>query len=130
MAITLVKGRQSSLWAEVSFTFANLTEATLDNAVNLPAGSVVIGGELIVTTAWDSATSATGTIGDAASNTRYGTGINMKTAARTALTLTGFRNTVKTPLGIKVTNVGAPTTGAATLRVEYTIENRAVELQN
>lgn len=118
------------LIAEVSFTFANLTEATLDNAVNLPAGSVVVGGELIVTTAWDSATSATGTIGDAASNTRYGSAINMKTAARTALTLTGFKNTVKTPLGVKVTNVGAPTVGAATLRVFYTIENRAIEVQN
>lgn len=128
MAITLVRGRQDAMWAEVSFTFANLTEATLETAVVLPGGSTVVGGELVVTTAWDSATSATGTIGDAASNTRYGNAINMKTLGRTALTLTGFKNLVRTLVGVKVTNVGTPTVGAATLRVQYTVEGRAVEL--
>ena len=130
MAITLVRGRQDILVAEVSFTFASLAAATFEPAANLPAGSVVVGGDLIVTTAWDSATSATGTVGDAASNNRYGAAINMKTLGRTALTLTGFRNTVKTVVGVVVTNVGTPTVGAATLRVFYTIGDRALELQN
>jgi hypothetical protein len=59
MAITKDAGRQYPLVAKVDFTYANLTDATAVEAVDLPANAVVTGGHLTITTVFNSATSDT-----------------------------------------------------------------------
>ena len=127
MAITKQSGRQQPIEAWVDFTYADIpTTATAYDALDLPVNAIVVGGDLVVTTAWNTATTATLSIGDVTTATRYGTTIDLKTAARTALTLTGFTHTSVENL-IKATTafVGtAATAGAARLRVAYIVKGR------
>lgn len=99
------------------------------DAINLPANATVIGGELIVETAYTGTTVATVSIGDSASATRYGSTVNLMSAARTALTLTGFRGAGE---NLRLTfnlTVADATAGKATVRVLYTIQGRSNEVQ-
>lgn len=127
MAITKLSGRQQPIEAWVDFTYADIpTTATVYDAIDLPVNAIVVGGDLVVTTAWNTATTATLSIGDVTTATRYGTTIDLKTAARTALTITGFTHTAVENL-IKATTafVGtAATAGAARLRVAYIVKGR------
>lgn len=99
------------------------------DAINLPANATVIGGELVVETAYTGTTVATVSIGDSASATRYGSTVNLMSAARTALTLTGFRGAGE---NLRLTfnlTVADATAGKATVRVLYTIQGRSNEVQ-
>lgn len=132
MPITKNSGRQELIVATVDFTFADIpTTATAYEAMNLPVGAVVVGGDLVVTTAWNTATTATLSIGDVTLATRYGTTIDLKTAARTALTVTGFTTTSTQPVVNGTTAfVGtAATAGAARLTVTYFVKGRAAFAQ-
>jgi hypothetical protein len=99
---------------------------TFDISRKLPAGATVVGGDIIVATAWATSTAATLNVGDSASGTRYASSVDLKSAARTALTLTGYRGTA--PLAIRVAlapTVAAATAGVARVRVEYILPERA-----
>lgn len=97
--------------------------------IALPPGANVIGGELVVETAVVGPTASTITVGDSGSATRYLGSTDMKTAARTALTLTGYRGTGEN-IRITVANtVAVATAGKVTLRVLYTVQNRLNEQQ-
>lgn len=127
MAIRKPAERQDLIVATVDFTYADLpTTATLYDAFDFPPNAVVAGGDIVVTTAWNTGTTATLGVGDVTSNTRYASGVDLKTAARTALTITGFTNTT-TQKQIKLlpTYVGAAATaGAARVTVHYYIKGR------
>lgn len=127
MPITKNSGRQEVISAFVDFTFADIpTTATAYAAMDIPQNAIVIGGELTVNTAWDTATSATLSVGDVTLATRYATTVNLKAAARTALTLTGFThsNTQKVLNGTTAFVGAAATAGAARLRVDYIVKGR------
>lgn len=128
MAITKNRGRQELIVAYVDFTYADIpTTATAYAAMDIPVDAIVVGGDLVVTTAWNTATSATLSVGDVTSATRYATTVDLKTAARTALTLTGFTHTATQPVlnGTTAFSGTAATAGAARLTVHYIVKKRA-----
>ena len=99
------------------------------DAIPLPPNATVVGGEIIVETAGVGPTAYTLSVGDSASATRYASAVDLKTAARTALTLTGFRGAgenIRLTMNVTVANASA---GKATVRVLYTVQNRANETQ-
>jgi hypothetical protein len=132
MPITKNPSRQELVVAFVDIGFADIpTTATAYDALGLPVNAVVTGGALIVTTAFNTATTATLSVGDATLGTRYATTVDLKTAARTALTLTGFtHSSVENMLRATTAYVGATATaGAARLEVQYYVKGRAAFTQ-
>lgn len=128
MPITKNSARQEVISAFVDFTFASIpTTAAVEAALNLPANAIVVGGDLTVTTAWNTATSAALAVGDVTTAARYLAAGDLKVVARTALTLTGFTTTTTQPVvNVTPTYVGAAATaGAARLMVNYTVKGRA-----
>jgi hypothetical protein len=74
----------------------------------LPSNAVVIGGEIVVETAWASAGTNVAIIGDGGSTNRYLPSTTIKTAGRTALTLTGYKYSTADTVDITITNSAAP----------------------
>lgn len=129
-ALTLNRGRQNRLVAEQAFTFENLADTGVGVvAVKLPVGAVVIGGGVVVDTAFNTATSAVLDVGDATTANRYKDDVDLKTAGYTALVPTGYvsdgSDIVVTPALVGT----AATAGAGRLVVEYYIQGRAQEVQ-
>jgi len=100
--------------------------------IYIPVGARITSFNVDVLTAFDSATSATLSIGTAASGTQYVSGVNAKTAGRAAisytaaqlaamagLTTAGAASATVAPIVVTVTSVGAPTTGVVTVAVNY-----------
>ncbi len=138
-----LRSAQYPLVAEFTFSFndtmVDINGATQDfgagairsnidlRAIPLPPNAVVVGGDLTVETAFVGPTAATLSIGDSGAATRYGSAIDLKTAARTSLPLTGFRgNGEDVQLRFNST-VAVATAGRATVRVQYIITGRANE---
>jgi len=92
----------------------------------LPANAVINDIKADVLTAFNSATSATLTVGTASAGTQYASGVNAKTAGRAAPTfsaaqLLAMSNiTTNTSVVVTVTSVGQPTAGQVFVTVEYT----------
>lgn len=103
------------------------TDAVVASVINLPEGAVVVGGEVVVETAGVGPTAYTVSLGDSSSATRYASAVDLKTAARTALTLTGYRTSENLRLTIASTVANA-SAGKATVRVMYVMPNRANEV--
>jgi hypothetical protein len=138
-----VRSAQYPLTAEFTFNFndtmVDINGASQDfgaaairsnidlNAIPLPPNAVVIGGDLTVETAFVGPTAATLSVGDSGSATRYGSAIDLKTAARTPLPLTGFRGNGENVYLRLNTTVAVATAGKATVRVQYIISGRANE---
>jgi hypothetical protein len=136
---------QYALWAEFTWNYNDTAVDTVagtsktfgstfgDNLVfdciPLPPNATVVGGELVVETAYAGPTAATVSIGDSVSATRYGSTVDMKTAARTALTLTGFRGAGENIRITQNVTVANATAGKVTLRVAYVVQSRAQETQ-
>ena len=132
MAISLSVDRQSPLFASADFVLADVASGVFEVAVSLPENAEVVGGALVITTAFDSATTDKLQVGDSALKWRY---INIQAAlgalpvGRTALVPTGYRTVGKEPVGVTWTGVGAVTTGAGRLEVEYVIVGRGTNVQ-
>lgn len=126
MAITKNKARQEIISAYVDISYADVVAAGGYQAIDLPPDSVVVGGDLVVDTVFNSTTN-TMSVGDASSATRYLGATDTKTAARTALVPTGFKTTTTQPSIVVTTALtgGAPTQGAVRLRVDYIRRGRA-----
>lgn len=132
MPIKKNDSRQEIILAYVDIGFADIpTTATAYEALGLPVGAVVVGGAIVVKTAFNTATSAVVAVGDVTTANRYAAAVDLKTAARTPLTLTGFtHSSVQNMLRATPTYVGAAATaGAARLEVQYYVEGRAAFTQ-
>jgi len=100
------------------------------DVIGLPINSMVVGGELIVETASDDTGTATLSVGDSGSATRYLGATSIKSAARTALVPTGFMNSSGLDVRITLANAnGNATVGKVRLHVVYVIKNRQNETQ-
>ena len=129
MAIIKDSGRQHVQSAFLTIGFADPTAyGTAEDAIELPPGAEVIGGEVVVTTAFNSTTN-TITLGDVTSASRYANAVDLKTAARTALTLTGFvTSTTERFIRANLAFTGtAPTAGSVRIRVDYAVPARATQ---
>ena len=126
MPITPNRGRQGLIDAFVEFTFTDVTPGAGYNAIELPPGAIVTGGDLVVITAFDTSGTATVAIGDVTTNNRYLTATSVKTAGRTPLVPTGFKTT-PTQRWIRVTSALSTTdatVGQCRLRVTYIVDKR------
>lgn len=100
------------------------------NLFELPAGAVVVGGDIQVLTAFNSATSDTLSIGDSGSATRYASAVNIKTAARTALSVPARQvSGTEKVLAVWTGSGTAPTAGQVLVTLQYIIPGRSVENQ-
>jgi len=127
MAITLQSGRQRSAWATVDFSYTDIATGVAAAAIKLPVGAVVVGGAVVVKTAFNSGTSDVIVVGDATTADRYKASTSIASAGRLALVPTGYA-VLSTTREIKVTwtAVGtAASAGAARLEVEYIVPARA-----
>jgi hypothetical protein len=128
MAITNSSDRQYPLVAVIGFDYTDFTSGEALAVAQIPADAVVVGGMLVFSTLFNSATSDTFTVGDGVDDDEYAAGVNAKTTAYTALVPTGYQYTANTDLVLKWTGVGtAPTQGAGFLIVQYVREGRANE---
>ena len=97
--------------------------------IGLPVNATVVGGEVVVETAVAGPTASTITVGDSGSATRYLSSTSLLSAARTALTPTGFRGAGEN-IRITVANtVANATAGKVTVRVLYMVQGRQNEVQ-
>jgi hypothetical protein len=121
--------------------FAVLTQSTsitqnsttaVSSTLYIPAGSEIIDFNIDVLTAFNSATSATLTIGTAAAGTQYVGSIDAKTAGRAAITYTaaqlaamngvtttGTAAPITAPVVVTVTPVGATSAGYVVVTIIY-----------
>ncbi len=127
MAITVADEVQYPVVASVSIAVGDIAGGSTYAIANVPVGATVVGGELIVDTAWD-ATATSINIGDGGSATRYGSAENLQALGRTALDLTGFEYTETDTIDIAVTQTGTPSTGAARINVMYIVDARGHEV--
>lgn len=142
---TLKKTRagQKPVVAEFTFDIANADDmkntsgvvtafkaaaGTAYDVIPIPKGSRVIGGEIVVKTVSNDGSTATLSVGDSGSAARYLAATNIKAAARTAFTPTGYVSTGE-DLRITLANAtGNATTGKVTVSVQYIKEGREDEV--
>ena len=113
--------------AVLSQTFVINYDATLvqNGTIYLPYSSQIVNIACDVLTAYNSATSATLTIGTASGGTTYASGVNAKTAGRTVPTFSAAQLTSMSNIGstgtlvATVTSVGQPTAGQVRVTVQY-----------
>lgn len=114
--------------AVLSQTFLINRDATLvqTGSCVLPANSQIVDILADVLTAYDSATTATLTVGTAAAGTQYASGVNAKTAGRTRPTFSAAQLDAMDDIGATnltvyatVTSVGQPTVGQVRITVQY-----------
>lgn len=91
--------------------------------IDLPAGAVVVGGEVFRTTAFDTAGYDL-FIGDSVTADRYLGTADLKAQGTTALVPTGYV-TVGNPIRISISTDDACTTGVCVVRVNYIIRGSA-----
>ena len=95
--------------------------------IPLPGNAVLIGGDIAVETIYAGPTAANVSAGDSVNASRYATAVDLKTAARTPLTLTGFRGNGENIRLTLNTTVAVATAGKVSVRAVYIITNRANE---
>jgi hypothetical protein len=97
----------------------------------MPPGTVLMGGAVIVETAFAGPTAATVSLGIAGNTTVLASAVDLKTVARTALALTSplvanVGQNLRATIAYTVANA---TAGKGRLRVDYTIDGRSNEVQ-
>lgn len=106
-------------------TIAQNGVGTVDLTFYLPANSQITSIVPDVTTAFDSATSATLTAGTASAGTQYAGAVNAKTAGRAVPAYTGAQLAAMANIGanttlvVSVATVGATAAGAVRVTVHY-----------
>ena len=122
--------RQYPLVATQRFDFSQLVSGEAIEIVKIPFNSIVTGGSLILTAAFDSGDSDAITVGDDGGNAtadadRYLTLADAQATGLSALVPTGFQFLTMGAVTLTWTGVGTvPTAGAGILVVEYVTEGR------
>lgn len=109
---------------EVDFGKANIASAAFD-IINLPVDAVIVGGEVVTDTAFDTAGYDI-TIGDADVANRYLASTDVKGTGRVALVPTGYR--VTGPVRLTRVSDDVCTAGKLSVRVLYIQEGRGTEV--
>lgn len=132
MALTKKSARQSPIVATCDFTYADLTSGAYAPMVDLPAGAIVTGGYVAITTIFNSATTDKFSIGDkvgsanATAATYAAQSADITAAGIVAITPTGGKYTGAATVGVVWTGDGtAPSAGVGRLVVQYILDGRA-----
>jgi len=128
MSISLNADRQYPLVAVVDFTQPNFTVlAQAENAVEIPAGATIVGGALIVDTAFDGGIGQTLTVAGGGASTAA---VDADAATgRTALTLTGAKSTATSYVTLAMGGALGGSAGVGRLEVQYVMGDRSNENQ-
>lgn len=95
----------------IRFTLADLTAGVGVAAKTIPSGYVIVGGYVVVSQAFNAATTATLLVGDAGDPDRYtGTPADLSVVGATALDVTGFQYVEPTDLLLQYAQTGAAAT--------------------
>lgn len=131
MTYAFDNGRQTPLVAIAQLALADFTTTVAKAVVKMPVNSVITGGYINVTQVWNSTSSDAADLGHTGDDDKYSaTPLDLQSLGVTALDVTGYVNTGGLDLNLTWTSGGGtPSTGAATLVVEYIIVNRATEVQ-
>lgn len=127
-----ISGRQELIVASMLVGFGDpKAYGTAEAAIDLPGGAVIVGGDVTVLTAWNSATTATLKLGDVSDDDRYtATPIDLKTAGRTELTFTGYKTPNAQAINALFAQTGtAATAGQARVTVQYFVQGRSAFTQ-
>ena len=132
MPIKKLTGRQEVIAATADFTFADVASGTYAAAVDVPAGAIVVGGHLAITTIFNSATTDQFSIGDkvganaAATATYAAQSADITAPGAVPIVATGKKYAAAATVGIVWTGAGAaPSAGAGRLTVLYIVDGRA-----
>lgn len=129
MAVTKNTARQELVCAHVDIDFAALAglSGADAQAIDLPVNAVVVSGQVVTLTAFNSATSDVLDVGDAGSQNRYLNDTNIHATGIGALVPTGYQHTASdNKLTVRWVGVGAvPTAGKVRLQVQYYVVGRA-----
>lgn len=128
MAIKKHSSRQEPQVAILTIKHSDVTAyGTAESAIDVPGGAIVTGGDITVVDPWNSATSATLKLGDKTVDDRYtAAAIDLKTAGRTALTVTGHQHATVESLKALFAQVGAVATkGEVRIILQYIAQGRA-----
>ncbi len=110
-------------------TFGSAIGSSVFEVINLPAGAVIVGGELIVETAGVGPTVYTVAVGTAGSPESFLVATDAKATTRAPLTGLGLQANDGKNVRVTVNATVAPATaGKFRLRVEYVIDGRATEV--
>lgn len=110
---------------EKSFGSTHADQGTFD-VIPMPVGAVIVGGEVIVETAGVGPTAYTMDVGTAASGAALANDVNLKSAARTALTVAALACNAGEKVRIAIASTEAnATAGKVRVRVNYTIDGKA-----
>ena len=110
-----------------SKTNSGISGLAQDITFELPPGSQLIAIIPDVLTAYDSATSATLSVGTASGGTQYASAINAKTAGRAAVAVSAAQAAAMDDIGTStsvvatITSVGQPTAGLVRVTLQYAI---------
>ena len=144
--IQATRGAQPVMSAEFAFSFNDTMrdvngvvktfgsvfgDAGVFDAINLPLGAVVVGGELIVETAGVGPTAYTAAIGHSGSATAFLAATDLKATAGTRVALTGLGLQANDGKNVRVTiasTVANASAGKFRLRVNFTIDGRITEV--
>lgn len=132
MGVTKNEGVQTPCYKEASFTYEDLTSGEFNASIDLPGNAEVVDGAMVITEAFNSGTSDTGTVGDTADDDRYKSGINMQTLGQTRIVPTGSvcNSATKRQFGFKWTGVDtAPTAGGGRVWCLYIVKGCADHIQ-
>lgn len=109
-------------------TLFSAASGTTFDVIPLPLGMIVTGGDMVVNVVSNDTGTSTMSIGDSASATRYLAATNLKAAARTALTVTGYVG-LGEQLRLTLANQnGNATTGKATVTVRFVLPGKVNEV--
>jgi hypothetical protein len=122
MPIKLDSGRQYESVAMLMLDYTQVTATTPMDAVDIPGGAIITGGEIDVITPF--APNVSMNLGDAANPTRYASGVALQTAGRTELTLSGYQHARPERLQA-VFSAAGPTAGQAFVIVRYVVPGRS-----
>lgn len=136
MPITKKSGRQDPIVATASFVYSDVTDDTYAAAVDVPAGAIVTGGYLAITTLFNSATDDKFSIGDkvgaasATKDTYAALSADITATGIIAIVPTGKKYAEASTVGVVWNGSGtAPSAGAGLLVVEYIVDGRAAFTQ-
>lgn len=140
-ALKATRSAQWSYWSSFTYdisagdTLANTAGAVVAigfvvgaqafDAIKLPKGAVVVGGNLVVEVVSNDAGTTTLSVGDSGSATRYLGATNVKAAAVTALVPTGYHGTGEDIRLTLANGSGGATTGKITVNVEFILDGKA-----
>lgn len=100
---------------------------TVFDVINLPNNAIITGGSIHVTTVSNDSSTATMSVGDSGSATRYLGATSIKSAARTAIVPTGYLGAGE-QIRITLANAtGDATTGDVEVEIMFIIQDRMNE---